>query len=64
MSARKQSVVLSPFIGHLREDFRSGLRSYLVEHHQVPYRVEGKAIRVLRIVHVRTDPANWLLKQE
>jgi toxin ParE1/3/4 len=59
--AALREIAAYPEIGRPRDDLRVGLRSFLVQqHHFILYRIDGETIRVLRIVHVRTDPTRWL----
>ena len=50
-----QEIAEFPNIGQLRDDLGQEYRSRLVEQHVVYYRVEPKAIRVIRVLHVRRD---------
>lgn len=45
----------NPEIGRERPEYGSGLRSLLVEHHLVYYRIKGDLIEVTRILHERMD---------
>ena len=45
----------NPSIGMARDDLKPGMRSFVVREHRVLYRVSGRVIRVLRVVHIRRD---------
>jgi toxin ParE1/3/4 len=44
-----------PHLGKARPDLSAGYRSLLADQHVIYYRIEGNAIRVSRIVHVRRE---------
>jgi toxin ParE1/3/4 len=48
----------NPSIGMARDDLKPGVRSLVVREHRVLYRVSGRIIRVLRVVHIRRDLGN------
>lgn len=51
-----------PEIGKTRDDLEAGLRSWMVEHHVLYYRVRAEAIEIARILHERADPARQQLR--
>jgi toxin ParE1/3/4 len=44
-----------PAIGEERDDLGRPYRRLVVEQHVIYYRIEGKAVRVIRVVHTRRD---------
>jgi toxin ParE1/3/4 len=44
-----------PHLGKARPDLPAGYRSLLADQHLIYYRIEGSAIRVSRILHVRRE---------
>jgi toxin ParE1/3/4 len=46
-----------PQIGKAREDLKTGLRVWPIEHHVLYYRIKADAIEIARILHERADPA-------
>lgn len=51
-----------PEIGKARDDLEAGLRSWVVGHHVLYYRVGTEAIEIARILHARADPARQQLR--
>lgn len=50
----------NPRLGRTRDDVRPGCRSLEVNRHVVYYRIDGAAVRVLRVLHDRMDPERRL----
>jgi toxin ParE1/3/4 len=44
-----------PLVGRSRDEIRSGLRSFRVQHHTIYYRLDTGNVVVLRILHARMD---------
>jgi toxin ParE1/3/4 len=58
-----RNLVDFPALGRARDDLPSGYRSLRVEQHVIYYRIEGRAIRVNRILHVRRDAKREVLER-
>jgi toxin ParE1/3/4 len=50
----------NPRIGRARTEIRVGLRSYSVEQHVIFYRLEDETVTILRILHRKMNPAQFL----
>ncbi|MBL8599726.1 MAG: type II toxin-antitoxin system RelE/ParE family toxin [Devosia sp.] len=46
-----------PFMGVPRNDVRAGIRLLVFKAHNIPYRVDGQTVLIVRVLH-RT--ANWV----
>ena len=55
IGAAVESMAADPSVGRPCDDVRLGYRKYLVGSHVLFYRVTGKAIFVVRILHQRMD---------
>ncbi|HEY7032193.1 MAG TPA: type II toxin-antitoxin system RelE/ParE family toxin [Thermomicrobiales bacterium] len=55
-----QILVRYPYRGQARDDVSPGLRGLLVEAHTVYYRVEDKAVNVIRVLHSAMDVASHI----
>lgn len=49
-----------PENGPRRDRLGAGIRSRISSNHVVYYRIEGERIDILRLLHVRSDPARHL----
>jgi toxin ParE1/3/4 len=49
-----------PFRGEARDDVSLGLRGLLVEAHLIYYRVDDKAVHIIRVLHTAMDAASHI----
>jgi toxin ParE1/3/4 len=54
----------NPLIGIPREDLGPSLRSRLMGHHIIYYQVQVGGVRIVRVMHERTNPLPHLVRQE
>jgi toxin ParE1/3/4 len=49
-----------PFIGAPRNDVRPGIRLLIFKAHNIPYRVNGETVEIVRVLHRRANWANLM----
>ena len=52
---RSLELARHPYLGRKRDDLRPGLRSVAVGSYVVIYRIEGKDVQILHVLHGRRD---------
>ena len=50
------SLIEHPLIGLQRNEILPGLRSLILDHHVVFYRLHGDQLQIVRVLHSRQDP--------
>ena len=55
LNAAFNQLAQSPALGRRKDDLYPGCRCYQVERHCIYYDVQGRALRVARVLHVRME---------
>ena len=62
ITSRFWTLARNPYIGRRRdEDLRPGLRSFLVGDYVILYRIHGKSVHILHVLHGARDLPNLVL---
>ena len=60
LSTAMHELLAHPHLGRTRDDVSPGLRGRLAGHHGIYYRVDERALIIIRLLHAKLDPARHL----